>query len=129
MSIQVTIVTPSQMAFEGEADEVQLPGWMGELGVLPAHASLLTLARPGIVTLHNAGNTRRLLVGRGVAEVGNDQVTLLVDLCEAPESVDKDAARTELEQALQELKTTAPETPERETVENRIALLQARVDA
>ncbi|MEL6346799.1 MAG: ATP synthase F1 subunit epsilon [Myxococcota bacterium] len=129
MSVQITIVTPSQLAFNDTADEVQIPGFAGEFGVLPSHASLLTLARPGVVTIHTGGAQRRFLVGRGVAEVGEGQVTLLVDLFETPDSIDRNAAKAELNQAWADLKSTAPGTPERATVENQIALLQARINA
>lgn len=129
MPVKLTVVTPSQIAFEGDAAEVQLPGINGELGVLPGHAALLTLSRPGVVTVHNGANTKRLLVGKGVAEVGGSQVTLLVDLCEDPAKIDKAAARADLDKALADFKATSPETPERTSVEDRIALLQARLTA
>lgn len=129
MSVKLTIVTPSQIAFEGDAHEVQLPGINGEMGVLPGHAALLTLARPGVVTVHDGANTRRLLVGKGVAEVGGSQVTLLVDLCEDPAAIDKDAARSELTEAMADFKATSPGTPERSAAEDRIALLQAKISA
>ena len=129
MGLQLTIVTPARIAFDGTADEVQAPGWAGEFGVKPDHASLLTLLRPGTVTVHEGGGQRKFLVGKGVAEAGPDRLTLLVDLCEEPGDVDKDAARADLEAAQAELKTTAPGTTERQLVEDRIALAQARVSA
>ena len=127
MAVELTIVTPSQIAFQGSAAEVQIPGINGEMGVLPGHASLLTLARPGVVTVHSDGKARRMLVGKGVAEVGPQQVTLLVDVCEDPESVDKDAARTALAEAWEAFKGSAPGTSERRTAEDHIALQQARL--
>ena len=129
MSLQLTIVTPAQIAYEGTADEVQAPGWTGEFGVKPDHAALLTLSRPGVVTIHEGGSQRRFLVGKGVAEAGPDRLTLLVDLCEDPAEIDKDAAKADLQAAQADLKTTAPGTPERQHVEDRIALAQARVSA
>ena len=127
MAVELTIVTPSQIAFQGAADEVQLPGINGELGVLTGHAALLTLARPGVVTVHSGGRTRRMLVGKGVAEVGPQQVTLLVDICEEPSAVDKEAAKAALDQGWADFKASAPGTPERNTAENHIALQQARL--
>jgi len=127
--VDLTIVTPSQIAFQGSATEVQLPGINGEMGVLPGHASLLTLSRPGVVTVHNGTDTKRILVGKGVAEVGGAQVTLLVDLCEETATIDKAAAKADLEKASADLKTSAPGTLAREQAEDRIALAQARLSA
>lgn len=129
MPVDLTIVTPSQIAFQGSAAEVQLPGFNGEMGVLPDHAALLTLARPGVVTIHNGANTQRLLVGKGVAEVGPKQVTLLVDLCQDPASVDKAAAQADLDEALAAFKDNAPGTPERIAAEDRIAFLKVLLSA
>lgn len=109
MSLHVDIVTPSRKVFEGQAERVELPGWLGEIGALSRHASLLTLVRAGVVTLHGAtgqlmvekeatplSGDRRLVVGAGFAEVGADRVTLVVDLCEDSAGVDKGAAQAAL---------------------------------
>ena len=77
MSVALKIVTPSRIALESEAGEVQIPGHYGEYGVLPAHAQMLTLTQPGVVTIHGGKDAGRLLVGKGLAEVGPGSITLL----------------------------------------------------
>ena len=129
MPLQLTIVTPARIAFEGAADEVQAPGCSGEFGVLPGHASLLTLTVPGIVTVHSSGAQKRFLVGKGVAEAGPDRITLLVDLCEDPASVDKAAAQSALSKAQADFAASVPDSPARKLAENSIALAQARLRA
>ncbi len=109
MSLTVEIVTPSRKSFEGTAEQVQAPGWLGEMGVLPRHAAVLTLTRAGVVTLQGARGqltvdkepmdvtgSRRLVVGPGFAEIGPDRVTLVVELCEDGQGVDKAAAAAAL---------------------------------
>ncbi len=116
MSLTVEIVTPSRKAFDGTADRVQAPGWLGEMGVLPRHAATLTLTRAGVVTLVDANGqltldkepqalqgTRRFVVGPGFAEVGPDRVTLVVELCEDGAGVDKTAAASALSAAESEM--------------------------
>lgn len=129
MAIQLTIVTPAQIAFQGSADQVQAPGCVGEFGVLPGHASLLTLTVPGIVTIHSGGSQTRLLVGKGVAEAGPDRLTLLVDLCEKPDTIDKAAAQAALSKAQAEFAASIPDTLARSLAEGHIALAQARLRA
>lgn len=112
MALKVEIVTPSRRAFDGSAEQVQVPGWLGQMGILPRHAALLTLTRAGVFTLSGASGkllvekeyvelsgTRRLILGPGFAEVGPDRVTLLVDLCEDAANVDKAAAADALTKA------------------------------
>ena len=83
MALRVEIVTPTKIAFTGEADQVQAPGQLGEFGVLPKHELMVALTQPGIVTQHTGGSQQAFKVGTGFAEVGGDHVTLLVDSCEA----------------------------------------------
>ena len=83
MSLRVEIVTPTAIAFTGEADQVQAPGFLGEFGVLPHHEMMVALTSPGRVVLHNGNSKTTFAVGTGFAEVGADHITLLVDSCEA----------------------------------------------
>ena len=129
MSIAVKIVTPSQIAFEGSAEQVQVPGWEGEYGVLPAHANMLTLSRPGVVTLSQKSGDRRILVGKGFAEVTATEISLLVELCENVEDIDKKAAEALLKEANEELARTDISDASYAFVKNRADLAQARVDA
>ena len=129
MPVHLTIVTPARVAYEGDAAEVQVPGWEGEYGVLPNHAQMLTLTRPGVVTVLGGANPGRMLVGKGLAEVGPDRVTLLVDRCEDPAKIDKAAARAELDAAQRLLLTAAPGTAEHAVAQGRADLAQARLEA
>lgn len=81
MALNVRIVTPRKIVFEGVADGVQAPGELGEFGVLAGHIPLVTTLKPGTVVIH--GSPRRTFkVGTGFAEAGPDRVTLLVETCE-----------------------------------------------
>ena len=82
MSIHVEIVTPSQVAHEGDCEMVSAPGLMGEFGVLDMHAQTLAVTQAGVVTMQSGGQVTKFVVGAGFAEVGPDRLTLLVDQCE-----------------------------------------------
>ena len=84
MAVQVEIVTPRAVAWKGEAESVQVPGELGEFGVLPRHIPLLSTLRPGTVTVHlQGGSTKKYQVGTGFAEAGPDRVVILTESCEA----------------------------------------------
>lgn len=129
MPVALKIVTPSAIALEGEANEVQIPGFSGEYGVLHDHAQMLTLTKPGVVTIHGGDHAGKLLVGKGLAEVGPGDITLLVDLCEDVAGIDKDAAKRELERAQADLKSVAANGPEAAAIADRIQLAEARLKA
>lgn len=129
MSVTVEIVTPSKVAWKGEVAEVQAPGLLGEFDVLPDHAAMLAVTRTGVVTLHQTGGSKRMVVGAGFAEVGPGQVTLLVDLCEPAEGVDKTAAAQLLADAESRFAAAEYGSDEHEKAQKDIALATARLDA
>ncbi len=129
MPVALKIVTPAAVALEGEANEVQIPGFYGEYGVPPDHAQMLTLTKPGVVTIHGGDHAGKLLVGKGLAEVGPKNITLLVDLCEEVSGIDKAAAKRELERAQADLKSVLTGSPEAAAIADRIKLAEARINA
>lgn len=128
MTVKLEIVTPSSVAWAGEAAEVQAPGLFGEFGVLDGHAALLAATRVGVVTVHTQGGTSRMVVGAGFAEVGGGEMTLLVDSFEKGEAVDKSAAATALAEAESVLGAADPTTPEFLAAERKASLARARLD-
>ena len=127
MSLTVEIVTPSEIVFSGAVDQIQAPGVMGEFGVLEQHAAMLAVTTAGTITLHTGGEVRSLVVGPGFAEIGPDQVTLLVDLCEDAETVDAKAAQVDLDAAFAELGQVDVMSDEGLLLQKRIDLAQARI--
>ncbi len=82
MALEVRIVTPRKVVWEGTANAVQAPGELGEFGVLPKHIPYLTTLRPGPVTVDTAQGKLVFHVGVGFAEAGPDRVTILAETCE-----------------------------------------------
>ena len=127
MSLTVEIVTPSAIVFSGSVDQIQAPGVLGEFGVLEQHAPMLAVTTSGTVTLHTGEETRAMIVGPGFAEVGPDQVTLLVDLCEEVGAVDAKTAQSDLDAAYAELGKVDVFSDEGVLIQKRIDLAQARI--
>jgi F-type H+-transporting ATPase subunit epsilon len=88
MSINLRIVTPSDVAFEGSGQLITGPGFFGEFGVLKDHARFLTLNRAGLITLEQPGHKIQIVVGKGFAEVADNQITYLVDSCTLSEDIE-----------------------------------------
>lgn len=129
MAVRFEIVTPTSIAWKGEADEIQAPGLQGEFGVLADHAALLAATRAGVVTVHQGGQATRMVVGPGFAEVADGEMTLLVDLCEPGADVDKAQAAQDLASAENILGAAAPGTREFDDATRKAALATARLDA
>ena len=127
MSIHVEIVTPTATAWSGDVTEVQAPGFYGEFGVLPDHAPLLSVVRAGVVTLHTREGVLRFVVGNGFVEAGPDKLTLLTDLCESADSVDKDAANTLLAESEAALASAEAGSGDAVNAERNADLARARL--
>ena len=83
-TFQLEIVTPSRLLVKDAAEEAQIPGATGYLGILPGHAPLITELGVGEITYKASGQTHTLAVAWGFAEVLPDKVTILAEAAADP---------------------------------------------
>lgn len=108
-SLQLEIVTPEKMVVKDTAQEVQIPGKSGYLGILPGHAPLITELAIGEIVYKNASGTKTLAVAWGFAEVLPDKVTILAETAERPEEINVKRAQDAKARAEQQLKAGGPD--------------------
>jgi F-type H+-transporting ATPase subunit epsilon len=108
-TFQIEIVTPEKMVVKDVAEEAQIPGKNGYLGILPGHAPLVTELAVGEITYRNGSTTRHLAVAWGFAEVLPDKVTILAETSERPEEIDKERAQESKRRAEELLNSGNPE--------------------
>jgi F-type H+-transporting ATPase subunit epsilon len=125
MKLKLRVVTPIKTVVDSNADEVELPGEMGYLGILPGHTPLITVLKTGVLTYKNGGVERVLAISAGFAEIANDAVTVLADRAEEPSEVDVSAAERERAAAEEELKSVGRETLDE--VKSKLELAEARI--
>ncbi len=102
-TFKLEIVTPEKKVVDTAAEEVQIPGKNGYLGVLPGHAPLITELAVGEITYCENSQESRLAVAWGFAEVLPDKVTILAETAERPSEIDVERARKSKERAEQRL--------------------------
>jgi F-type H+-transporting ATPase subunit epsilon len=106
MPLTVEIVTAERVVYSEEGvDAVVAPGIEGELTVLPQHAPLLTMIKPGIMIVRKGGEDIDVAITGGFLEVREDRVTILADAAERAEEIDvvaAEEARRQAERALEE---------------------------
>jgi F-type H+-transporting ATPase subunit epsilon len=104
-TLHVDIVSAEGQIFSGEAAMVVAPGREGELGILPRHAPLLTLLRPGEVRVQTPdGEQHPFYIGGGALEVQPTKVTVLADTAVRAKDLDEVAARNAVQRAEEVLK-------------------------
>jgi F-type H+-transporting ATPase subunit epsilon len=83
------LVSPEKLAFSGEVDQVDVPGWEGDFGVLAGHAPVVAAVRPGILTIIAGGEKQKIIVLGGLAEVSDNRLTVLADVVTSIDEVDR----------------------------------------
>ncbi len=92
-TIHVDIVSAEGQIFSGEASMVFVPGSLGELGIAPRHAPLLTTLRAGEVRVQTEGQDEQsFYVGGGALEIQPHLVTVLADTAARARDLDEAAA-------------------------------------
>jgi F-type H+-transporting ATPase subunit epsilon len=79
MTIHVNIVSAEGEIFAGDADMVFAPAKLGEIGIAPRHAPLLTQLKPGSVRVQTGDGEKLFYVTGGLLEVQPHLVTVLAD--------------------------------------------------
>lgn len=89
---------------ETDIDEVIAPGAIGELGVLPNHAPLVTSLKPGELRVKKEGREEPYFISGGFLEVRSDAVTVLADSAERGDEIDLDRAEAARTRAMELLR-------------------------
>lgn len=108
MPLKLEIVTPEARIFSDEVDTVVLPGYEGEMGVLAAHANLVTTLLPGELRITKGGKTTEMAVGEGLVEVTGSVTRILTDMAIDADKIDEKAVEEALARAQKSLADLKP---------------------
>ena len=76
--LQVQVVSPARVVYEGQATAVVAPAWDGKVGILPRHAPMIALLGSGELAVDlPGGGSHSTWVAGGVLQVLDDRVTVL----------------------------------------------------
>ncbi len=98
-TIHFELVTPERLMVSEVVDEVTAPGFLGEFGVLPEHTYFLTILSIGVMSYRVGGETFKIALGGGFAEVTPEKVVIMADVAERAEEIDRERARQAFERA------------------------------
>jgi len=129
-TIHVDVVSAEESIFSGEATLVSLPGEVGELGILPKHAPLITRIKPGAVRIQRADNQEEefVFVAGGILEVQPGCVTVLADTAIRGKDLDE-AKATEAKRLAEEAVSNAKGELDLAAAQSELAELVAQLAA
>lgn len=121
---RLEIVTPEKKLFSGDVRFVVVPGGLGQLGILPNHAALVSSLNIGEVKVQDqeGGKFVKYAVSGGFVEVRNSKVSILADTCEREDMIDCKRAEAAKERAEKRL---LEKTPEIDVLRAELALKRA----
>jgi len=103
MAIHVDIVSAEGAIFSGDAEMVFAPAKMGEVGIAPRHAPLLTTLRPGAIRVQTSEGEKAFYVTGGILEIQPHLVTVLADSALHAHELDESKALEARERAREAL--------------------------
>jgi len=129
-TIRIDVVSAEESIYSGDAEFVVLPGIMGELGIYPRHAPLITQIKAGTVRIKVPGKEEEemVYVQGGFLEVQPHQINVLSDT--AIRAADLDEAKVlEAKKAAEAAIAARKEKQEIATAEAELAAISAQLQA
>ena len=128
-TIRCDIVSAEAEIFHGEATMVVATGEMGELGIAPRHAPLITRLKPGkVVVTTPSGEHLDFAISGGILEVQPQVVTILADTAIRADEIDEAAVRAAKEEA-ERILANRGEAMEVAEAQQRLAEVTAQLQA
>ena len=115
----VEIISPDKSILISEANEVTIPSYEGQMGILKNHIPLITFLRPGIILI-KAQEEKKYYVEEGTVEFSNDNLLILTSTARELSSLDKNSIDDLLNQAEKKLIN--------ETADKKRYLLSYKID-
>lgn len=108
--LRLQVVTAERVTFDDDVDIVVAPGSLGQLGILPMHAPLLTTLGVGPLRVRQGSEETVLALTGGFLEVRDNRVIVLAEAAERAEDIDTARAETARQRALTALKEAKTST-------------------
>ncbi len=120
-TLNLEVITPMGRVFSGEVETITLPGSDGEFGVLPGHASVVSLLAAGVIDIVREGKEdESIAIDWGYAQIAGDRVIVLVDGAVAIRGSSESEVGKALDAAKQLLRDAQDSSVLLSTVEARI---------
>ena len=118
----VEIITPNKTILKTETNEVNIPSFEGQMGILKDHISLITFLRPGIISLQD--QEKKYYVEEGTVEFSNNNLLILTSTVRDLTDFNQSSIANLLNQAEKKLSETNSSDKERYLLSYKISTLK-----
>ena len=102
----VEIITPDKSILTSEAEEVTIPAYEGEMGILKDHTPLITFLRPGIILIKSQVE-KKYYVEEGTVEFSNNNLLILTSTAKNLDNLDKRSVEDLIKEAEKKLQNNS----------------------
>lgn len=96
--VTIEIITPEKSIFKSEANEVTIPSYEGQMGIMKDHIPLITFLRPGFISIKNQ-DEKKFYVEEGTVEFSNNNLLILTSAAKKLDDFEKDSIDVMLKDA------------------------------
>ena len=97
----VEIITPNKLVLKSETNEVIIPSYEGQMGILKEHIPLITFLRPGIISIQDL--EKKYYVEEGTVEFSNNNLLILTSTAKDLKELNRNSIEEILSQAEKKL--------------------------
>jgi F-type H+-transporting ATPase subunit epsilon len=127
-TLHLEIVTSDKTIFEGEVDQVTVPGGGGVMGVLANHAPVLSTLKPGELRIKRGNDIEEYAIGGGFIDIHDNKVIILADSAERADEIDASRAEAAREKAEAMLKNPPSSKEDLFKLESQLRRSQVRLN-
>ena len=120
----VEIISPEKSILNTEANEVILPSYEGEMGILRDHIPLITFLRPGLIKVKNE-NEKDFFIEEGTVEFKNNNLLILTSTAKAVSSIDQDYVDTLIKKSEKIINSSESSDKEKYLLSYKIEVLKS----
>ncbi|HAX62104.1 MAG TPA: ATP synthase F1 subunit epsilon [Elusimicrobia bacterium] len=124
-TFSLEIITPDKIAYKDDVEQISIPAFNGEIGVLPGHIDYLAMLEPGEIRIKKNDELKLFAVSGGFAEIHPKNVVILCETADSAEEIDIERAELSKQRAKEKLK--AKEKVDTAQIEAQIHIAAARL--
>ncbi|MCI6553213.1 MAG: ATP synthase F1 subunit epsilon [Lachnospiraceae bacterium] len=109
-NFRLKVITPERVFYEGDVRMVEFNTTEGEIGIYRGHVPMTVIVSPGILVISEEESPRNAALHAGFAEILQDRVTILAEVIEWPDEIDRKRAEDAKARAQERLDAKAEET-------------------
>ena len=101
--MDIKIIEPDGMFYEGKGDFLEFTSVEGEMGVYKNHIPLTTILEPCVVRIHVGGEVKKAAILGGFIEIQKEYITILAEDANWPDEIDLERAKASKKRAEERL--------------------------